>query len=216
MNRVYRKRLKAAFARAVDWHAKQERKASGTPYLCHLMAVAATVMENRGGPDEVIAALLHDAVEDAGGLPTLRKIRKEFGDRVAEIVQGCTDADIRPKPPWRQRKKTYIAHIATAAPSVRLVSASDKLCNARSILADYRRLGPAVWRRFKGKRDGTLWYYRSLIEAYSKAGPTPVVQELAATVGQLEAEVAAREGPPRKQPRNARERMAGQRKPRRH
>lgn len=194
MNKTYQKRLKAAFARAVEWHANQERKASGVPYLCHLMSVAATVMENGGDADEVIAGLLHDAVEDAGGKPTLLKIRREFGAKVARIVAGCTDADTIPKPPWKQRKTAYIDHIATVSRSARLVSASDKLCNARSILADYRRLGRSLWRRFKGKRDGTLWYYRSLIQAYSKTDRIPVVEELDAVITQLESEIAKREG----------------------
>ncbi|MEG3844479.1 HD domain-containing protein, partial [Microcoleus sp. herbarium14] len=135
--------------------------------------------------DEAIAALLHDAIEDQGGPTTREAIRRRFGDTVTAIVDGCTDSDATPKPSWRVRKEAYIAHILTASGSVRLVSAADKLYNARSIVKDYRQLGDTVWERFKGKKDGTLWYYNSLVKAFFQAESTPIVEELARTVLEL-------------------------------
>jgi GTP pyrophosphokinase len=137
-------------------HAGQTRKRTDRPYIGHLLGVTALVLENGGDEDEAIAALLHDAVEDQGGVITLEAIRRKFGDRVARIVEGCTDSFTTPKPPWRQRKEDYLARLRTALPDVRLVSAADKLNNAREILRDYRTEGEAVWARFNGGKDGTL------------------------------------------------------------
>jgi len=171
---------------ATQLHAKQTRKGGKIPYIAHLLGVASIALENGANEDEAIAALLHDAIEDQGGAATREEIRRRFGDTVTEIVDGCTEIDGIPKPPWRQRKEAYIAHIPTASASVRLVSACDKLHNVRSILNDYRLLGDAVWNRFQGCKDGTLWYYRSLIEAFRTAGSTPIVDELERVVGELE------------------------------
>ncbi len=179
-------RFDEAFAYASRLHARQKRKGTNIPYVAHLLAVTAIVLEYGGGEDEAIAALLHDAIEDQGGPATRAEIRRRFGEHVVAIVDGCTDADTVPKPPWRQRKEAYVAHIGGASPSVRLVSAADKLHNARSILADYRRVGEAVWDRFRGGRDGTLWYYRALVDAFRLAEVTPLVEELERTVGELE------------------------------
>ena len=146
--------------------------------MAHLLGVASIALDHGADEEEAIGALLHDAVEDQGGAPTLAEIRRRFGDRVAGIVEGCTDSDATPKPPWRARKEAYVAHVRHASPSVRLVSASDKLHNARTVLADFRTCGEELWGRFKGGRDGTLWYYRALVDAYSAAGRTPLVEEL--------------------------------------
>jgi GTP pyrophosphokinase len=164
-------RFEDALQYAARTHSGQLRKGSPVPYVAHLLAVTALVLEHGGGEDEAVAALLHDAVEDAGGLPRLADIRGRFGDAVAAIVADCTDADVIPKPPWLQRKQRYILHVPGAPAAVHLVSCADKLHNARSLLADYRRLGPAVWGKFKGRRTGTLWYYRTLLLAYTKAPP---------------------------------------------
>jgi (p)ppGpp synthase/HD superfamily hydrolase len=134
----------------------------------------------------VVAALLHDAPEDQGGEARLAKIRERFGAEVADIVAGNSDTYQEPKPPWRGRKERYVAHVACAPHSVRLVSAADKLHNARSVLADLRCLGDDLWPRFNGGREGTLWYYRALVEAFRSAGSNPVVEELDRVVGELE------------------------------
>lgn len=167
-------------------HAAQQRKISGEPYLAHLLATAAIVMEHGGDEDEAIAALLHDAVEDQGGKPTLKEIRRRFGPRVAEIVAGCSDADETPKPPWRERKESHIVRLRGASASVRLVAAADKLHNAQSLLRDYRRHGTAIWEKFHGDRDGTLWYYRAVAETLRKSGDSPLLDDLHQTVSELE------------------------------
>ena len=171
-------------------HATQTRKGSEIPYLAHLLGVASIVLEYGGDEQEAIAGLLHDAVEDQGGVATLQEIRRRFGERVAEIVDGCTDADITPKPPWRQRKEAYIAHIPKASASIRLVSCADKLYNSQSIVKDYRQVGEEIWQRFTGGKQGTLWYYRALVEAFQKAETTPIVEELHRVVLQLESLVS--------------------------
>ena len=147
----YGERFEDALRYAARTHARQWRKGTTIPYITHLLAVAAIVGEHGGTETEVIAALLHDAVEDQGGAPRLQEIRERFGDEVAAIVQECSDTDRTPKPPWRERKEAYIEHLAGAAPSARLVSAADKLHNARAILADYRERGDALWSRFNNR-----------------------------------------------------------------
>lgn len=171
-------RFDQALVLASDLHRDQVRKSSGVPYVSHLMAVAALVAEFGGDEDETIAAMLHDAIEDQGGLPTLERIRSEFGDRVAAIVAGCTDsfsADSGNKAAWRERKEKYLAHLETTSASVRLVSCADKLHNAQAIVRDLRHRGAATWTMFKGGRDGTLWYYASLVAAYQQFGAPPVL-----------------------------------------
>ena len=155
-------RFLRAFQFASEKHARQTRKASTIPYIAHLMGVASLVLEAGGDEDLAIAALLHDVVEDCGGAPMLKEVRRRFGKRVAHIVDGCTDAYEIPKPPWRERKESYLRRLQKENADARLVSAADKLNNVRSILSDYRIVGESVWSRFKGGREGTLWYYRTL------------------------------------------------------
>lgn len=171
---------------AVVIHAGQVRKGTEIPYLAHLLGVVSIALEHGGNEDEAIGALLHDAGEDAGGAGRIEDIRHRFGDAVADIVRGCTDAITTPKPPWRKRKEDYIAHVPAASPSVQLVSASDKLHNARAILRDYRRLEESLWSRFNGGKEGTLWYYRSLVTAFGQAGRNELVEELDRVVTELE------------------------------
>ena len=178
-------RYEKAFVLAAELHREQQRKGSGVPYLSHLLAVSATVIEHGGDEDEAIAGLLHDAVEDQGGAETRERIRGCFGNRVAEIVDGCTDTDVIPKPPWRERKESFIESLRDASGSVHLVVAADKLHNSRSTLADYRQIGNDVWALFQGRRDGTLWYFRSVAERLDKA-PERLVDQLRRVVLELE------------------------------
>lgn len=167
-------------------HAGQLRKGTEVPYLAHLLGVTSIALEYGADEDEAIGALLHDAGEDAGGEGRIEDIRYRFGDAVADIVRGCTDTVETPKPAWRARKEKYIAHIPTASPSIRLVSASDKLHNARAILRDVRELGDVLYERFTGGKEGTLWYYRALVNAFYEAGASPLIEELDRTVSELE------------------------------
>ena len=178
-------RFLRAFCFAAEKHAGQTRKASSIPYLAHLMGVASLVLEFGGDEDLAIAALLHDVVEDCGGAPMLKDVRRKFGSRVAKIVDGCTDSDKEPKPPWRERKETYIEHLKSADAETRLVSAADKLNNVRSILSDYREVGESIWDRFNGGRDGTLWYYRALLEEFLRGKPCRLIRELELAVREL-------------------------------
>lgn len=179
-------RFEEALTWATQLHASQERKGTGIPYVSHVLAVAAIALEHGATENEAIAALLHDAVEDQGGARTLAEIETRFGTEVAGIVSGCSDTDTIPKPPWRERKEAYVAHLTEASKSVRLVSASDKLHNARAILSDLRLIGEALWGRFSGGRDGTLWYYRALAEAFRIHGPARLASELGLVVREIE------------------------------
>lgn len=144
------------------------------------------MLEAGGNEDLAIAALLHDVVEDCGGAPMLKEVRRRFGSRVARIVDGCTDSDVDPKPPWRERKEKYIARLRHENANTRLVSAADKLNNVRSILSDYRVIGESVWSRFHGGRDGTLWYYRTLRDEFLQDQPNRITRDLALAVSELE------------------------------
>jgi (p)ppGpp synthase/HD superfamily hydrolase len=179
-------RFEAALVLAVQLHAGQVRKGSPVPYVSHLLAVTSLVLEHGGGEDEAIAALLHDAVEDQGGGATRARIAGRFGERVATIVDGCSDTDVMPKPPWRERKEAHLAHLRHASPSVRLVVAADKLHNTRALIADYRQRGEATWARFRGGRDGSLWYPRAVTEALRAGGASPLIDELDRAVAELE------------------------------
>jgi GTP pyrophosphokinase len=180
-------RFLSAFNFAAEKHAGHTRKASTIPYIAHLMGVASLVLEFGGDEDLASAALLHDVVEDCGGAPMLREVRRRFGSRVAKVVDGCTDSDTYPKPPWRERKETYIRHLKSADTETRLVSAADKLNNVRSILSDYREVGEALWARFTGGREGTLWYYRALLEEFLRGAPNRLTRELELAIRELEA-----------------------------
>jgi len=178
-------RFHRAFLFAAEKHSGQTRKASTIPYIAHLMGVASLVLEAGGDEDLAIAALLHDVVEDCGGAPMLKEVRRRFGSRVAEVVDGCTDAYEVPKPPWRERKESYIRRLKKESADTRLVSAADKLNNVRSILSDYRAVGESVWERFNGRREGTLWYYRTLRDEFLRDTPNRVTRDLELAVNEL-------------------------------
>lgn len=185
-------RFNDALVYAATLHREQVRKGTTIPYVTHLMATASIVLEHGGGEDEAIAALLHDAAEDCGGREELERIRARFGNAVAAIVDGCSDTLADPKPPWRERKEAYIAHLASTSSATRLVSAADKLHNARAILADYRRVGPELWTRFNPDAD-QRWYYRELVRAFREAGDNQeLVAELEIVVGELALEMTSR------------------------
>jgi (p)ppGpp synthase/HD superfamily hydrolase len=170
-------RLGHRFTDAVDMartvHDGDVRKGTNIPYLAHLLAVAAIVLEHGGNEDDAIAALLHDAAEDHGGTKQIESIRKAFGDDVADIVEACSDTLVenrRDKEPWWDRKVTYLDRLHVEPERAVLVSAADKVHNARTILTDYRQLGDQLWSRFNqdSGRVGTLWYYDRLSKVISR------------------------------------------------
>lgn len=178
-----------ALVYATQIHGSQIRKGGrDVPYVSHVLGVAALVLEDGGDLVQAMGALLHDAVEDQGGRDRLEDIRVCFGDHVAAIVEGCTDAFDEPKPPWRPRKEAYIAKLPSEPPATLRVSLADKVYNARTILADCRREGIAFLDTFSGGRQGTLWYYRTLVETF-RAVPgfeTPMLDELDRVTAELE------------------------------
>ncbi|MBM3839732.1 MAG: HD domain-containing protein [Verrucomicrobia bacterium] len=183
---MFSERFEAALVYANQIHAGQVRRKTGMPYIAHLLGVTGIVLEHGGTEEEAIGALLHDAVEDAGGPGRLEDICGRFGAKVAEIVHGCTDSDAMPRPPWRERKTAYLEHLPQASDSVRLVSAADKLHNARALLRTYRKIGETVFERYSGGKAGTLWYYRALVNAFQAAGPRSIAEELDRVVAEIE------------------------------
>lgn len=179
-------RFEEALVFATQLHNTQKRKGSEIPYISHLLAVTALVLENGGDEDQAIAALLHDAAEDQGGEPIIIEIGEKFGNQVAEIVKACSDTFQSPKPPWRQRKEKYLLHLETAPPKALLVSLADKVHNAQSIVMNHKEIGDQIWNRFRGKKNGTLWYYRELGKSFQKLFPGPLSTELSRLITTLE------------------------------
>jgi (p)ppGpp synthase/HD superfamily hydrolase len=179
-------RFDDALAYASQLHRAQNRKGAAIPYISHLLAVAAIALENGADEDQAIAALLHDAVEDQGGLAQLETIRARYGDGVAAMVADCTDAHVDPKPEWRPRKEAYIASLADKPARSLAVSLADKTHNASAINADLRGVGAAVWDRFTAKKHETLWYYRALADAFRTHAPGIAAERFAREVGEME------------------------------
>jgi (p)ppGpp synthase/HD superfamily hydrolase len=177
--------LADAAALALTVHAHQLRKGTEIPYISHLLAVAAIVLEHGGDEQHACAALLHDAIED-GGPEWEAVIEERFGRRVAGIVRACTDADTTPKPPWRARKEAYLAHLEEVGPDALLVSAADKLHNAGAIVSDLRTHGPDMFSRFNAGQGGTLWYYRALAQVFARLLPGPLSRDLSGAVVDME------------------------------
>lgn len=175
---AFSERFDRALVHAHDLHRNQRRKGGGAPYVSHLLGVASIVIEHGGTEDQAIAALLHDAGEDAGGDPTVVEIGRRYGPVVESIVRACSDTLDAKKPAWRARKERYVAHLADAPAEALLVSLADKVYNARSIVMDLREEGPSAFDKFTGNLDGTLWYYRALVAALEPRIPGPLVEEL--------------------------------------
>lgn len=171
-------KFEQALVYATQLHANQTRKVDKIPYISHLMSVSALILEAGGSEDEAIAGLLHDAIEDQGGKATREEIRQKFGETVVEIVDGCTESDITPKPPWKERKIQYIENIRNASDSVKLVSLADKLHNARSLLIGYQNQGDKLWDYFSGSKEDKLWFYGELLKIYKQGNVNFMTVEL--------------------------------------
>jgi (p)ppGpp synthase/HD superfamily hydrolase len=181
------KRFEDALVFACHVHTSQLRKGTDIPYIAHLLSVSALVLEHGGGEDEAVAALLHDAVEDRG--VEVDDIRARFGDEVANIVEACSDSfekDPNHKPPWKIRKERYLHHLAAKSRGALLVSAADKLHNARAILSDRYQVGEELWGRFNAGQREILWYYDSLVSEFKKADfLKPLAEDLERVVAEL-------------------------------
>jgi (p)ppGpp synthase/HD superfamily hydrolase len=175
-----------ALGYAARAHAGQRRANDGQPYVAHLLRVAGLVIQDGGSEDEAIAALLHDAVEDQGGLERLNDIRKRYGHPVADIVDECTDSYGDPKPPWRARKEQYLAELEGSSPGALRVSMADKLDNVNSLLRAYRIDGDQLWARSNKGPDDVRWYYGTLATRFAELRPGPLADELSRTVAGLE------------------------------
>lgn len=183
-------RFEEALQYSLRLHADQYRKGSQVPYFSHLISTAAIVMEHGGDEDVAIAALLHDSVEDQGGTQTLEDIRIRFGERVARIVAACSDTMESPKPPWKDRKNLYLAHLASADQDVFMVSVADKIHNVRTMCSDYLSQGELLWERFKGGKEGTLWYLHELLKIYKTYFDHPLTVEYERAVHMLDKLIA--------------------------
>ena len=183
-------RFDEALQYASELHRTQTRKGGDIPYLGHLLSVASLVIEGGGTEDQAIAGLLHDAVEDQGGAPILAEIREKFGEHVAKIVEECSDTDEVPKPPWKNRKQTYITHLDDASDATILVSLADKVDNARAILRDHRLERNELWQRFsQNDPQEHLWYYESLLKVFRARNETWLVDELERVLQELRTRV---------------------------
>jgi len=181
---AYSPRLDAALMLAANAFRHVRRKDSGAPYLTHLLSVAASVGEHGGDEDQIIAALLHDYLEDIEG-SSVTEIEAEFGERVARLVLALSDTTSRPKPEWRERKRRYVQILATEPSEMKLICAADKLHNASTIVRDYGLLGERIFERFNPSRAQTLWYYRAVLAAISHGFDHAIVSELSAQVSSL-------------------------------
>lgn len=183
---AYTKRLDEAVALALQAFRDTRRRGTTIPYVTHLLQVMVTVGEHGGDEDQLIAAVLHDYLEDIPGA-TKADLGRSFGERPARLVAALTDATTHPKPPWRARKETYLAHLREEHPEVKLISAADKLHNCACIRRDFDAIGDKLWTRFSGGKDGTLWYYDAVADALSHGWEHALSRQLRADVDALRA-----------------------------
>ncbi len=188
----------AELLRALDvatrLHAGQERKGTAIPYISHPLGVCSIACEYGATEPEAIAALLHDVLEDVHPNWVAREAVVSFGPVVLAIVVGCTDGepgDDGNRAPREARHEAYLEHLVTAGPSIVLVSASDKLYNARSIVKDLRVSGEQLWEKFSGPREETLAYYAGLVDGFranqhqKPRSVRELIDELERTVGEM-------------------------------
>ncbi len=179
-------RIASAFAFALQAHGNQLRKGTGVPYFTHLMAVSAMVGEYGGDEDQMIAALLHDSLEDCPDVVSFPLLVQMYGWRVAQIVAACSDCQTSPKPPWEERKKAFLERLATEPADAKLVSAADKLHNTRALVRDYQAIGESMWDRFNAKKERQCWYLRQCVIALRHEWYCPILVDLDHTVTELE------------------------------
>lgn len=178
------RRFADALAFTAEAFSHKVRKGSGVPYVVHLLSVTALVGEAGGDEDQLIAALLHDYLEDIQG-SSVEELEARFGPRVGRLVLALSDTVVQPKPPWLDRKLAYLKHLVDEPAEIKLISAADKLHNCSSIVRDYREIGESIFERFNAKRSGTLWYYRSVVAALSQGWSHWLLDDLRGSVVEL-------------------------------
>jgi (p)ppGpp synthase/HD superfamily hydrolase len=186
-------RFRAALALAEEVHGGARRSGTEIPFFAHLLVVTGLVLEDGGDEDEAIAAILHDSVEDGGGRPLLERIRREFGERVAEIVERLSDSiETETGESWIDRKRRYLEDMQECQDEAVLrVSLADKVNNARAIVREYRAEGDALWERFADKTaEQQIWYYGRLVEMFEAKRPGPLTEDLRRAFDELAALVA--------------------------
>lgn len=184
MEPSYSVKLDEALVFAADAFRRTRRKGTPTPYLTHLLAVAAMVGEGGGDEEQIIAAVLHDWLEDIPGA-TPAELEQRFGPRVTRLVLALSDSTGHPKPPWRDRKERYLVHLRESPHEVKLISCADKLHNCRCTVVDLRLQGPSAFERFNAGRDGTLWYYSEVVGALSHEWDHWLLEQLRREVDEL-------------------------------
>jgi (p)ppGpp synthase/HD superfamily hydrolase len=177
--------FEAALVYATQLHAQQRRKVTHTPYIAHLLSVAALVLEDGGSEEEAIAALLHDAVEDQGGAITRAEIHSRFGSNVTAIVDGCTEPELTPSMTWKEHKQLYLEQLRQASPQVQRVALADKLHNARSLWINFRLQGESIWNQFSGGKENVLWLCNAQFELFHQTSNSWMVEELERVVREL-------------------------------
>lgn len=180
----YTPRFDAAVALALHDFRRVTRKATPVPYISHLFAVTAYVAEGGGDEDQMIAAMLHDWLEDVPEA-SADVLDERFGPRVRRIVEAVTDTTEHPKPPWRARKERFLDQIRHQPDDVKLVCCADKLHNAQGLVRDLVREGLPALDRFRGGREGTVWYYAEVSAALGAGFDHWLHAELDATVARL-------------------------------
>jgi (p)ppGpp synthase/HD superfamily hydrolase len=183
--------FEAALVYATQLHAQQRRKITHTPYIAHLLSVAALVLEDGGSEEEAIAALLHDAVEDQGGAITRAEIHRRFGSDVTAIVDGCTEPELTPTMTWKEHKQLYLEQLRQGSPQVRRVALADKLHNARTLLINLRLAGEGIWSEFRGGKENVLWLHEALLELFRQMSHSWMVEELEQVMRELKQRIAA-------------------------
>ncbi len=180
----YSERLDEALRFASEQFRFRVRKGSGVPYITHLLQVCCTVGEWGGDEEQMIAAVLHDYLEDVHGA-SLEHLQTQFGERVARFVLALSDSTTQPKPPWEERKERYVERLRSEPAELKLISAADKLHNAHSIVRDQVSMGDQVFDRFSANKDQTLWYYRAVVAALSDGWDHALLNELDAMVDRM-------------------------------
>lgn len=181
---AYTERMDDAVAFVLQKFRFVVRKQTTIPYVTHLFAVAASVGEHGGDEDQIIAALLHDTLEDIPEV-TADDLRARFGERVATYVIALSDTTVTPKPAWKPRKEAYLAKLRDEPAALKLISCADKLHNCNSVRRDHRAIGDAVFDRFTAPKHETLWYFREVLDALGTGWKHPILEELRESVHEL-------------------------------